>query len=114
MQKHAAILRPKFDLFQAKMGEAFGGSDEVKWSRPRGGYFISLDVPHCAKRTVELSLQAGVKFTEAGSTFPYRMDDNDSNIRIAPSVPSLEEMDFAIDVLIQSLKIALIEYNMNK
>lgn len=112
MQKHAAILRPKFDLFQAKMQEAFGNCDEVKWSRPRGGYFISLDVPHCAKRIVSLAADAGVKFTAAGSTFPYHMDDNDSNIRIAPSVPSLEEMDFAIDVLIQSIKIALIEHNL--
>lgn len=114
MQRHADILRPKFDLFHAKMQEAFLDCDEVKWSRPRGGYFISLDVPHCARRVVELAAGAGVKFTEAGSTFPYHIDDNDSNIRIAPSVPSLEDMDFAIDVLIQSVKIALIEYNMNK
>lgn len=112
MQLHAAILRPKFDLFQAKMQEAFSDCDEVKWSRPRGGYFISVDVPHCARRVVELAAGAGVKFTEAGSTFPYHIDDNDSNIRIAPSVPSLEDMDFAIDVLIQSVKIALVEYNM--
>lgn len=114
MQKHAAILRPKFDLFRAKMQEAFKDCDEVRWSTPRGGYFISLDVPHCAKRIVQLASEAGVKFTAAGSTFPYRIDDNDSNIRIAPSVPSLEDMDFAIDVLIQSVKIALIEYNLKK
>ncbi len=109
MAQHAAILRPKFDLFRARMGETFSDTQNVSWSNPRGGYFISLDVQGAAKRVVELANEAGVKFTAAGSTFPYRIDDNDSNIRIAPSVPSLEEMDFAIDVLISSIKIALIE-----
>lgn len=109
MQKHANILRPKFELFDAKMSEAFGDCEEVKWSRPRGGYFISLDVAHCAKRIVQLSLDAGVKFTEAGSTYPYKIDDNDSNVRIAPSVPTLEELDIALDVLVSSIKIALME-----
>lgn len=109
MSQHAAIIRPKFDLFRVRMEEAFSDSQSVEWSRPRGGYFISLDVKGAAKRVVELANEAGVKFTAAGSTFPYRIDDNDSNIRIAPSVPSLEEMDFAIDVLISSIKIALIE-----
>ena len=109
MARHAAILRPKFDLFRAKMDEAFADDENVSWSKPRGGYFISLDVPGAAKRVVQLASEAGVKFTAAGSTFPYGIDDNDSNIRIAPSVPSLEEMDFAIDVLISSIKIALVE-----
>ncbi len=109
MSQHAAILRPKFDLFRVKMDEAFSDNQSVTWSKPRGGYFISLDVQGAAKRIVELASEAGVKFTAAGSTFPYKIDDNDSNIRIAPSVPSLEEMDFAIDVLISSIKIALIE-----
>ena len=109
MAQHAAILRPKFDLFGARMEEAFPDDQNVTWSKPRGGYFISLDVKGAAKRVVELANEAGVKFTAAGSTFPYKIDDNDSNIRIAPSVPSLEEMDFAIDVLISSIKIALME-----
>ncbi len=109
MSQHAAILRPKFDLFRVRMEEAFPDSQSVTWSKPRGGYFISLDVQGAAKRIVELASEAGVKFTAAGSTFPYKIDDNDSNIRIAPSVPSLEEMDFAIDVLISAIKIALIE-----
>lgn len=109
MARHAAILRPKFDLFRAKMDEAFADDENLSWSKPRGGYFISLDVPGAAKRVVQLASEAGVKFTAAGSTFPYGIDDNDSNIRIAPSVPSLEEMDFAIDVLISSIKIALVE-----
>ena len=112
MAQHAAILRPKFDLFMNRMEEAFTDDENVSWSKPRGGYFISLDVPGVAKRVVQLASEAGVKFTAAGSTFPYGIDDNDSNIRIAPSMPSLEEMNFAIDVLICSIKIALIEKNM--
>lgn len=110
MKQHADILRPKFELFDVKMTEAFNDVDNVTWSKPLGGYFISLDVPHCAKRVVQLAKDAGVKFTAAGSTFPYGIDDNDSNIRIAPSVPSLDEMQFAIDVLIESIRIALCEY----
>lgn len=109
MQKHAEILRPKFELFQAKFADAFNDVEGVNWSKPRGGYFISLDVPHCAKRIVALAGEAGVKFTQAGSTYPYKTDDNDANIRIAPSVPTLEELDFAIDVLINCVRIALIE-----
>lgn len=109
MTQHAAILRPKFDLFKDRMEEAFAGDENVSWSKPRGGYFISLDVPGCAKRIVSLASDAGVKFTAAGSTFPYRIDDNDSNIRIAPSVPSLDEMNFAIDVLTCAIRIALAE-----
>ncbi len=112
MAQHAAILRPKFDIVRAKMESAFNGNDNVRWSTPRGGYFISLDVPGCAKRIVSLANDAGVKFTAAGSTFPYKIDDDDSNIRIAPSVPSLEELDFATDVLVCCIKIALIEKNL--
>ncbi len=109
MERHAQILRPKFEAFQNKLQDAFGDNDDVHWSKPKGGYFISLDVPHCAKRIVELARDAGVKFTEAGATFPYHIDDDDCNIRIAPSVPTLEETDFATDVLVQSVKIALLE-----
>lgn len=109
MKRHADILRPKFELFENKLLEEFGEQDDVKWSNPRGGYFISLDVHGCAKRVVELASKAGVKFTAAGSTYPYMQDDADSNIRIAPSVPSLDEIGFAIDVLICSIKIALLE-----
>lgn len=109
MKKHADILRPKFELFDEKMTKEFGDEQDVVWTKPRGGYFISLDVEHCAKRVVQLALDAGVRFTAAGSTYPYGIDDNDSNVRIAPSVPSLDELDYAIDVLVSSIKIALLE-----
>lgn len=114
MGKHADILRPKFELFDQKFVEAFDGDSYVNWSKPRGGYFISVDVKSCAKRIVELASEAGVKFTAAGATFPYKNDDNNSNIRIAPSVPSLEEMDFAIEVLVSAIKIARMELVLEK
>ena len=114
MRKHAEILRPKFELFNAKMAEEFDGDNYVTWSKPRGGYFISLDVKTCAKRVVELSAEAGVKFTPAGSSFPYHIDDLDENIRIAPSVPTLEEMGYAVDVLISAIKQARMELVLRK
>ncbi len=114
MAKHADILRPKFELFDKKMEDAFKGDPYVGWSRPNGGYFISVNVKGCAKRIIELSAEAGVKFTPAGSTYPYKQDDLDENMRIAPSVPSLEDLDVAVDVLISAIKIARIERYMAK
>lgn len=109
MRRHASILRPKFELFDRKMREAFVDCDRVKWTRPNGGYFISLDVEWCAHRIVEIASEVGVKFTEAGATYPYRKDERDANVRIAPSVPTLQEMDYAVDVLIHAIKLALLE-----
>lgn len=109
MRSHASILRPKFELIDKKMSDAFKDDNRVKWTRPRGGYFISLDVEGCARRIVELAGEVGVKFTEAGATYPYRKDERNANVRIAPSVPSLLELDFAIDVLIHAIKLALLE-----
>ena len=114
MAEHAKLLRPKFELVISRLTAEFAGDDFVKWTNPRGGYFISLDVRHCAKRIIELAKTVGVVFTPAGSTFPYHIDDGDSNIRIAPSVPSLEELSNAIDVLILAIKIARIELVLKK
>ena len=114
MAKHAELLRPKFELVDAKLMAEFSGDNFVKWTKPRGGYFISLDVRHCAKRIVALAKSVGVVFTPAGSAFPYHIDDNDSNIRIAPSVPTLEELDTAIEVLVTCIKIARLELVISK
>ncbi len=114
MKEHASILRPKFELFDEKMKAEFDGDNFVHWSKPRGGYFISLDVKTCARRVVELSREAGVKFTPAGSSFPYHIDDLDENIRIAPSVPTLQEMEYAVDVLICAIKQARMELVLRK
>ena len=109
MKAHAALLRPKFELVLAKLEDNFKDDDRVSWSRPRGGYFVSLNVEGVAKRVVELAAYAGAKFTAAGATYPYRLDPRNANIRIAPSVPTVEEMDFAMDALTVAIKIALLE-----
>lgn len=114
MKKHAEVIRPKFEAVDKKLSEAFEDDKWVNWNKPLGGYFISLNVKSCAKRIVELANEAGVKFTAAGATFPYKMDDFNQNIRIAPTVPSLGEMDFAMDVLISAIKIARMEKVLEK
>lgn len=110
MRKHAAILRPKFDLVQRKLEEGLAEVGGCAWSRPRGGYFVSFDAPEgCAKRIVELAAQAGVTMTGAGATWPYGKDPRDSNIRIAPTLPPLSELDEALDVFVCCVKLAYAE-----
>jgi len=109
MKKHAAIIRPKFELFENALSEAFGDVDYVKWTTPKGGYFISFDCKGCAKRIVELAKEAGVKFTPAGSSYPYKQDDANSNIRLAPTVPPIDDLKDAVEVLVVSIKIAKLE-----
>ena len=100
MAKHAAILRPKFELVNRKLEESLADVGGCSWSKPRGGYFVSFDAPEgTAKRIVALAKEAGVTMTGAGATFPLKQDPRDSNIRIAPTLPPLEELDEAMDVL---------------
>lgn len=108
MREHAAILASKFELVDRRLVAAFGRENsDVSWTKPQGGYFVSLDVKGVASEVCRLAAEAGVKFTKAGATYPYGKDPNNSNIRIAPSVPTLDELDFAMDVLIASIKLAL-------
>ena len=110
MRKHAAILRPKFDLVQRKLEEGLAEVGGCTWSRPRGGYFVSFEAPEgCARRIVELAAQAGVTMTDAGATWPYGKDPHDSNIRIAPTLPPLSELDEALDVFVCCVKLAYAE-----
>lgn len=110
MRKHAQILRPKFEAVQDVLEKELGGTGVATWSRPNGGYFVSLDTPQgCAKRVVALAAEAGVKLTAAGATFPLGSDPNDSNIRIAPSLPSLEEIRTAMELLGICTKLVAIE-----
>lgn len=112
MKNLADELRPKFDMVLHKLEEKLGGTGLASWSRPKGGYFISLNtLPGCAKRTVALAKEAGVVLTDAGATYPYGKDEKDSNIRIAPSYPSLEELDAAMDIFILCIKLAAMEIN---
>jgi aspartate/methionine/tyrosine aminotransferase len=100
MEKHAAILKPKFDAVQNVLQRELGSKGIATWTRPEGGYFVSLDtMDGCAKAVVEMAGKAGVKFTPAGATFPYRKDPRDRNIRIAPSFPPLEDIYPAMELL---------------
>lgn len=114
MKQHADILRPKFQIVDKALSDAFSDDKFVNWSKPNGGYFVSVDVKSCASRIVELSKSAGVSFTKAGATFPYGMDDYNRNIRIAPSVPSEEELEFAMKVFVSAIKIARMEIVLQK
>lgn len=109
MRKHAEIIAPKFDMVLRILDEGLDGVGAT-WSKPDGGYFISFDgLPHTAKRTVELAKNAGVTMTGAGATWPYGNDPEDSNIRIAPTLPSAEELEQAMEVFVCCAKLASAE-----
>lgn len=110
MKKHAAIMKPKFDMVIEHLENELGGLGIASWIDPNGGYFISLDVMNgCAKRVGELCKEAGVTLTTIGATYPYFNDPKDSNIRIAPSLPPVAELDTATRILCVSVKLAAIE-----
>lgn len=107
MEQHANLLRPRFETVLTKLEEAFGDSDLGSWEKPEGGYFVSFDSrPGCAQEIVRLAAEAGVKLTPAGATFPYGKDPENRNIRIAPSVPTVPEIDKAMDVFVVCVKLA--------
>ena len=108
MAAHAAIIRPKFDKFMEVMDEAFGDDSGIaSWTRPKGGYFISLDVLEgCAKEVGRLCKSVGLTITNVGDTYPYGMDDKDSNIRIAPTFTSDEDLEAALQILVCCIKVA--------
>ena len=106
MRKHADIVRPKFEAVLAVLERELGGLEIGSWIRPRGGYFISFDAMEgCAKEIVAKCKDAGVVMTGAGATFPYGKDPRDSNIRIAPSFPTPEEMEAATDLFVLCVKL---------
>ena len=110
MGRHAAILKPKFEAVLSALDAEIAPLGIASWHRPTGGYFISLNTaPGLARRTLELCKQAGVVMTGAGATFPYSRDPQDSNIRIAPSLPPVEELKQAIAVFCCCLKLAALE-----
>ena len=110
MKKHADLIRPKFEALISIMEEDLGGLDIAEWTNPKGGYFISLDVlPGTAKRVGELCKAGGVTLTSVGATYPYGIDPQDSNIRIAPSFPPNEEMALAAELLCICTRLAAIE-----
>jgi len=114
MKKHAEIMLPKFQCVLRWLDSEIEPLGIASWQRPKGGYFVSVNTaPGLAKRTLALVKDAGVTMTGAGATFPYGKDPQDSNIRIAPSLPPVEELEQAMDVFCTSLKLAALEQLMN-
>lgn len=112
MVKHAELIKPKFEIVISILEEQLGGKNLATWTNPKGGYFISLDTNEgCAKRVVALANEAGVKLTAAGATFPYQKDPKDTNIRLAPTLPSVEEIKTAMEVVCLCVELADAEKN---
>ncbi len=110
MKQHAAIMKPKFDMVAGTLEREIAPLGLAEWNRPKGGYFISVNtLPGLARRTVQLVKEAGVVMTGAGATFPYGKDPLDRNIRFAPSLPPVEELEQAVAVFCCSLKLAALE-----
>lgn len=110
MQKHAEIIRPKFQLLLEKLEKEIAPLEIASWSNPVGGYFISFEAMEgCAKEIVKKCKEAGLTMTGAGAAFPYGKDPKDSNIRIAPTMPGLEELAQAADLFVLCVKLATVE-----
>lgn len=110
MDKHAEILRPKFDLVLKVFNEELKELDICNWTKPRGGYFISFyTMEHCAKKVYSYCKKCGLTLTEAGATYPYYDDPKDSNIRIAPSYPHIDELEKALEIFCLCVKLASVE-----
>ncbi|MBR3973574.1 MAG: aminotransferase class I/II-fold pyridoxal phosphate-dependent enzyme [Oscillospiraceae bacterium] len=110
MKRHAEIMAPKFEMVLHTLRQQLTNRGIAHWHHPTGGYFVCVAaMPGTAKRTLELCKQAGVVMTEAGATYPYGVDPHDSMIRIAPSLPPIEELEIAMQVFCTSLKLAALE-----
>lgn len=115
MKRHATILAPKFNMVADILDEQIKPLGIAHWNRPKGGYFISFNaMPGTAKRALALCKEVGVEFTPAGATFPYGNDPHDSNIRLAPSLPPLTELEQAMDVFCTCVKLAALEKLLSK
>ena len=110
MHLHAQLIRPKFEAVLDTLEAELGGLEIGSWIKPRGGYFISFDaLPGCAKAIVAKCKDLGVILTGAGATYPYGKDPMDSNIRIAPTFPTSEEMKVAAEVFVLCVKLVSVE-----
>ena len=107
MNRHAAIMQPRFDAVLASLRSELGDTDMGSWTEPEGGYFISFDArPGLAREIISLAAAAGVKLTPAGATFPYGNDPEDKNIRLAPTYPTVSEIEQAMEVFVTCVKLA--------
>ena len=110
MDKHRDILKPKFDIVLNTLQENFKNNPILKWEEPKGGYFVSVyTLDGLAKKVVAMCKEVGLVLTDAGSTYPKKIDDKDSNIRIAPSFPSIDELKKAMDIFCLCVKMATID-----
>ena len=115
MKLHAEVMRPKFDVVSKWLNREIKPLGFAHWVDPDGGYFVSLfTMPGTAKRVWQLCKEAGVVLTNVGATYPYRNDPDDSNLRIAPSLPPVEELEKAMEVLTTSMKLAALEKILNR
>jgi len=115
MKRHASVMAPKFRCVSQWLNREIAPLGFAHWVDPKGGYFVSLyTMPGTAKRVWQLCKEAGVTMTNAGATYPYRNDPRDENLRIAPSLPPVEELEEAMDVLTTALKLAALEKLLNK
>jgi aspartate/methionine/tyrosine aminotransferase len=115
MKKHAELLRPRFSCVLQHLEANFSDSDLAQWNSPKGGYFISFDTrPGLADTVIKLSAEAGVKLTPAGATFPYGKDPDNKNIRLAPSFPSVEDIDAAMAIFCNSVKLASVQQRLTE
>jgi DNA-binding transcriptional MocR family regulator len=109
MAQHAALIKPKFELVDQALNDGLGGLDIATWTRPAGGYFVSLDTrPGLARRIGELAASAGLTITSPGATFPYGNDPDDRNLRIAPTFASTTDLKIAMHVLVLCIKLATV------
>ena len=110
MRKHADIIRPKFEAVEEIFDKELAGLEIGEWTKPKGGYFISFDaLPGCAKEIVSRAKKAGVTMTGAGATWPYGKDPQDSNIRVAPTYPTLDDLKIAAELFTLCVKLVSAE-----
>ena len=110
MARHKALLAGKFRILEETLSRDLGGLGIAEWTHPKGGYFVSLDLPDgCAKRTYELAKEAGVALTPAGATFPYGRDPRDRNLRLAPTCSSTDDLAVAASILTVAARLAVLE-----
>lgn len=115
MRRHASIMKPKFDVVADILDREIKDCGFAHWNAPKGGYFVSLNtMPGTAKRALQLCQEAGVVMTPAGATYPYGIDPDDRNIRIAPSLPPVEELQKAMEIFCVCLKLAALEKLLSK
>ena len=115
MVKHAELLRPRFEAVLEHLQTAFADNDLVEWDIPEGGYFVAVNTrPGLAKEVVRLAADIGVKLTPAGATFPYGNDPQNNNIRLAPSFPSLQDINTAMDIFVTCVKLASVRQSLTK